>query len=95
MRVYISGPITGNPNYKEQFEEAENKIRQEGNIPINPAKLDEVMPADAGHNDYMTMCIPLLSLSDAICMLHGWRKSTGACIEYGYAQGAGKIVVEV
>ena len=28
MKVYIAGKITGNPSYKQQFAEAEKKLRE-------------------------------------------------------------------
>lgn len=85
MRVYISGAITGNPNYKEQFREVEEKLKKKGYITINPANLESVMPEDASHREYMDVCIELLHMSDAICMVPGWRGSKGAEKEYEYA----------
>lgn len=37
--VYLSGPITGNPYYKQQFELAEKLLRKRGYLVINPASL--------------------------------------------------------
>lgn len=37
-RAYISGPVTGNENYMQQFEEAEQKIKACGFNVINPQK---------------------------------------------------------
>ena len=87
MRVYISGAITGRPanEYKEQFGAAEQKIWDEGNETINPARLDHICPDSFSHDDYMDICIPLLKKCDAIYMLEGWEASSGAREEYKYA----------
>ena len=36
----------------------------------------------------------LLDMADAIYMLSGWRYSSGACMEYGYARANDKIIAE-
>ena len=38
MKVYIAGAITDNPNYKEQFNKAEERLKAAGHEVINPAK---------------------------------------------------------
>jgi hypothetical protein len=40
MTIYISGKITGNPNYEKDFEEADRKLRLAGYVDIiNPVVL--------------------------------------------------------
>lgn len=85
MRVYISGPITGNPDARKQFRKAAAEIRAEGDIPVNPFCLGDVIP-NASHTEYMLICIKLLELSDAIYMLPGWEDSRGAKIEKKHAE---------
>lgn len=84
MTIYISGPITGNPDYKKDFERIENWLLE--NMPmtldvgcVNPAKLD--LGENATWEDYMRRDIKLLMDCDAIFMMKGWRKSRGAKIE--------------
>ena len=36
MLIYISGKITGEINYKEKFDKAEQKLLGMGHIPLNP-----------------------------------------------------------
>ena len=93
MRVYISGKITGDPTYKEKFEKAEKYIKSLGHIPINPAKLDEVMPKDAEYIEYMMMCRLLVELSDAVYVLNGYEESKGAAYELALAKHFDKKIV--
>ena len=85
MRVYISGPVTGIQGYMKNFADAEADIRAAGYIPVNPAKVNAMLPDGMQHNEYMTVSIAMLSLCDAIYMLQGWRESRGCSIEFEYA----------
>ena len=96
-KIYISGPITGVPDFMERFHEAESRIRtkyQQNTVEIiNPARL---MPQFEEHLTYaqiIDVCLSLLSNCDAIYMMRGWKKSTGACIEYGYAKATNKTII--
>lgn len=89
MKIYLSGPITGIENYKENFEAAEREARErlsdwEPEI-FNPANI--TLPDTATHEDYMKICMQKLADCDTIYMLNGWQNSRGACREYGYALG--------
>lgn len=93
MKIYISGAITGVPNFKEHFDGAERYLKKElidAEI-INPTMI--VLPKSCTHEDYMKIDFMLLDLADAIYMLHGWDKSKGACMEYGYALAKGKEIL--
>jgi len=81
-RIYISGKITGNDNYQTEFAAAEERIRAAGDIPINPAKLNEVMP-QSNWNAYIDVCLTILEKGniDAIYFLTNWRDSLGASLE--------------
>lgn len=68
MRVYISGPITGVEDYKERFAKAEQELKEQGHIVINPAKVDETYP-EFDYEDYMEVDLCLLNLCEAIYML--------------------------
>lgn len=86
MKIYISGPITNNPRYKEQFAEAAVKIKELGHEPINPVNLQCVLdPLTTSWDEYMTVCIPLLSICQGIYMLDGWQSSKGAVQEFWQA----------
>ena len=46
MIGYLSGPITGNPNYEQQFLQAAEALAREGRDVINPAALDRAFPLE-------------------------------------------------
>ena len=91
MIIYLAGPITGIPDYKRRFAEAEDELTSQGHIVLNPAELpDNLGDCDA----YMKLCLPMIDAADAIVLLGGWKDSRGACREWGYAMALNKIIVE-
>ena len=92
MLVYISGKITNNENYKNDFLKAECWLKLNDYTPINPAKLDEALPK-LTYQQFMAIDYKLIELCDAIFMLDGWQKSKGACAELSYAKALGKKVL--
>jgi hypothetical protein len=84
MRVYISGGITGVPNYKENFSKAESYLKLQGYEVINPCMV--VLPESCTWEDYMKIDFNLLSLCDSVYMLKDWGKSSGAFLEIAYAK---------
>lgn len=84
MKIYIAGRITGNPDYKNQFTEAEYKIKAAGHIPLNPVKGEGF-----SYKDYIDMGLCELMKCDAIYLLKGWNRSEGAYLEYTYATTVG------
>ena len=81
MRIYISGPITGDPAARWKFDQAAQIIKDRGHEYINPAKLADVIP-DAGWGYYMFIDLEMLRTADAIVRLPGWEKSRGAQHEH-------------
>lgn len=84
MKIYIAGKITGNPNYKKQFAAAEERLKTQGNIVVNP-----VMPKGFNYKDYIFIGLMKLSMCDAIYMLNGWERSKGAKLEKQFAETLG------
>ena len=81
MKVYISGPMTGIPDYnRDAFLEAEAIFRTRGWDVLNPWHLGEV--SGWGHYDYMKRDISAMSGCDGIYMLPGWLRSRGAKAEW-------------
>jgi len=90
VKIYIAGKITGNPDYKEQFAEAERHLRAQGHTTMNPA----VLPDGFEHHEYMKICFAMIDACDAVYLQENWRDSIGATMERNYAIGTGKVLVE-
>lgn len=84
MKLYLAGSISQNPNYKQQFGEAEKKLLEEGHAVINPVK-----NLGFSYKDYIDMGLCELMHCEGIYLLEGWEKSDGACLEAAYARMAG------
>ena len=93
MRTYISGKITGTTDYFRRFGYKEMELQKKGYEVINPALVCEHLPETLTHDEYMKICIPLLSLCDTIYMLKGYQDSDGAMEELKYAQGHGLDII--
>ncbi|NLV16063.1 MAG: DUF4406 domain-containing protein [Syntrophomonadaceae bacterium] len=89
MKVYIAGKITGNPDYKRQFLDAERYLKSQGHITMNPA----VLPAGFEHHEYMTICFAMINVCDAVYFLHNWTVSIGARMEFDHAKSIEKILI--
>ena len=88
MKVFISGPITNVPNYKENFARAEEYLKSQGHVVLNPT----VYPAGMTLQDYMSLGLAMINCVDAILLLDGWHLSRGARIEYEYAAYCSKEI---
>ena len=71
-KVYLSGKITANDNYKEEFATAEAFLRQHNYITLNPARLDEISD-ELSYEEYLEICYKLIDIADIIFM--GWEPS--------------------
>ena len=89
MKVYIAGKITGNPDYKQQFAEAEKKLREKGHTTMNPA----ILPDGFEHQEYMRICYSMIDVCDAVYFLSNWQDSIGAKMERDYAESIGKVLM--
>lgn len=85
--IYISGPITNNPDYMECFNEAEDLLLEMGIDVFNPARNILLFKnLQAEYDWYIDLSLTELSWCDEILMLENWRNSEGARLEYEYAK---------
>lgn len=91
-KIYISGPITGvAPDVcRAAFAKAEEELRQQGFIPVNPLK--NGLPATATWEQHIRRDLELLEGCEAVYMLDGWERSRGCKIEFNMAISARKPI---
>lgn len=78
--VYLSGPITGVPNYWETFEKAEDFLTSLGWTVLSPAK----HPQGLTNEQYMRIDFAMIDVADVVLFLPGWEDSRGASLERDY-----------
>lgn len=99
MRIYLSGPISNNPNYLIDFANAQRELEAKGHEVINPARLSQFFPesitkdCEPGSENYKRILIVeaeiIRSMADRVMMLKGWSKSRGARFEKKVAENEG------
>ena len=85
MKIYIAGKITGDPDYRAKFADAQRQIEAQGHIVLNPATLPEGMEP----KDYMRICFAEMEAVDYVVFLPDWVESAGAkleAIEWSYCR---------
>ena len=86
MKIYISGPITGQDplDTERKFARAACIINRAGHIAVNPTDL----PQGFTWETYMQIAGAIISSGelDAIYMMSGWKRSRGAVIEWTMAR---------
>jgi len=89
-KIYISGKITGDENYKAKFADSEWRLVKSGwKSIVNPARLS---PCNTWEN-YMLRDIKLLFTCTAIYMLKDWKESKGARIEHAIALNINLLII--
>ncbi len=99
--IYISGPMSGLPNYNfDAFDRAEEIIRARGDLPMNPAQLGRKWCAENGYREMteaeykkiLDTCLRNVRYCHGIYLLKGWENSYGAKQELMTAIYNGKKV---
>jgi len=102
MKLYLAGPMRGYPEFNfPAFHQAAAELREAGYEVWSPAERD----LDEGFNPktdqarslkyYMRLDLPAVLDADAVAVLEGWERSTGAKLEIYVAQACGMPVYTV
>lgn len=96
MIVFISGKMTGLPDYnREAFERAEEILSGMGHTVLNPANHTPLFNPEAiPHAGYISICKAMIDQCDTIYQLRGWEDSPGAKLEFQYAIHHGKQILQ-
>lgn len=89
MIAYIAGQITGDPDYRWRFADAQMVLESMGYIVLNPATL----PSGMGYEQYMRIDMAMLEEADTVCFLPGWENSSGAKREHAAAHKRRKKIL--
>ncbi len=88
-KIYLSGKISGDPNFKEKFAQKEKELTEQGFSVFNPALHPDMFTWE----QFMELDLMALGNCDAIYLLDDWKDSRGAKIEYDEAVKLGKEVL--
>lgn len=87
-KIYISGAISTNPDYKKQFTEKFRELESDYTV-LTPLFIN----AELSWKDYMRIDLAMISVCDAVYMMKGWEDSRGAKIEQFFAEINGKEII--
>ena len=103
MRVYVSGPMRGVPNFNyPRFNAVAQILRDHGHEVVNPVEVGkafgkpERINADEGLlREVVKAEAALVPTCEAICLIKGWQRSVGAKRELQIALAMGmEVLVE-
>ena len=90
LKVYISGAITGDSDYKEKFAKGEAYLKGLGYKVFNPCCIPDIFE----YKEFMTLDLTALAFCDAIYMLKDWSISSGAKKELREAERLGLFILK-
>lgn len=104
--IYISGKMTGEPNYRNIFNLAATHCTHKYNTTeiINPVDLSDKIACKHGFSEedsfkeenrkiYLKTDLQYLMNCDSIYMIYNWRKSRGAKLEHIVAKELGLNII--
>ena len=86
-RIYLSGKITDNENYREDFADGRARLESAGYNVCDPTDLG--FPEDIAWEDAMKQDIREMLRCDGVALLPSWEESRGARIEARLAKELG------
>lgn len=90
MKIFISGPMSGLPNFnRDAFNAEAHRLLGLGHVALNPA----ILPDGLEQHEYMAICIEMVKMADQLVMLPGWERSAGARSEHALAIKLGKAII--
>lgn len=87
-KVYVSGKITGDPNYVEKFTKIQRALETTGYTVLNPI----IYPEGLTWEEYMHLSYAMIDCADIIYLLPDWEDSKGAKLEYEYGVKHNKLI---
>lgn len=87
-KVFLSGRITGDRNYREKFNKVAAELTEKGHIVLNPATL----PKGLEYADYARICNAMIEACETVVLLPDYHQSPGALLELRHAHYIGKEV---
>jgi len=89
-KVFIAGPMSGIAEFNHPlFFAAEEYLVEQGAKVMHPA----VLPKGFGHDEYMSITVPMMMACDVVAFLPGWNESVGARIEFTKAHHGRKVLL--
>lgn len=98
MRIYIAGPMRGYERYNfPAFDAAERHLREQGHSVLSPAAMDREVGFNEGRDkatpefihNAIRRDMQAITTCDAIYLLKGWSRSSGATLELQMAKFLG------
>lgn len=89
-KIYISGKITGDDNWKKKFKAAELKLKEAyPNATILSPLITDKYAEDPNwtYEDFMHIDFALIDICDMVYFLDDWQDSPGAVREFDYVSG--------
>ena len=105
MIVYIAGKISGDPEYKQKFEDTKRRIKEairigsstqqlydfDVNYKAEPVVLNPAeLPEGMEPADYMRICFAMIDSADLVIFQPEWPESPGAQLELQHCKYTGK-----
>lgn len=89
VRLYLAGPISGNPHYVEEFLDATHQLTQSGYDVVHSLELPPP-EQETPYTQNMEYSLRLLHSAHGVALLPGWEQSRGASFEQKTAAITGR-----